>query len=216
MKKLFLLFLPGLLWLAGGAAHAQFLKGTGHFGVTVSAEGSVIDTKNTINLDTKSNTHYISPSIQFGKFIKDNTMLGLRLLTNINITRNRLTGADFDYDSKQTYATFNLSPFIRRYKFLGEKFGIFLQPGLNLAYINGKGPGSGDDDGFGASAYIMPGIVYRISPRFALESDVNLLSFNLGYIKRKDWHSMYFSAGATSDIQSYFGLRAAWYFTKAN
>lgn len=218
MKKLFLLFLPGLLGLAGGAAQAQFLKGTGHFGVTVSAEGSVMDMENTTNIDTESSTHAISPSIQFGKFIKDNTMFGLGLTTHLNFTKTSLRGQDISYDSKYNYQTFVLSPFIRRYKFLGEKFGIFIQPGLNLSYIHGKGSGEDPsaDNGFGVGAYITPGIVYRISPRFALETDVNVLSLNLGYTKMDDWHNVYFAAGITSNIQSYFGLRAAWYFTKAN
>jgi hypothetical protein len=217
MKKLFLLLLPGMLFLAG-SAEAQFEKGTKHWGGTISAVGSFSDFESHESIDSKTNSHTISPAVQFGKFIKDNTMFGVRLTPSFNFYKSDLTGPNLEREFKNNSMTINLSPFIRRYKFLSEKWAIFIQPGLNLAYVHAKTLSEEDNttNGYGAGIYIFPGIVYRVSPRFALESDLNVLSLNLNYLKMDDWHNFYFNAGATSNIQSYFGLRASWYLAKSN
>ena len=217
MKKLLLLVLPGMLFLAG-SAEAQFQKGTVHWGATISAEGSLNNLKTYESVEVKTNSHVISPSVQFGRFIRENTMFGLKLTPTFNLYNNDLAGPNVEQKYKSNYTTITLSPFVRRYKFLSEKWAIFLQPGLNLSYFHGKNTSAEDEtsNGYGGGIYIVPGIVYRVSPRFAIESDLNVLSLNLNYFHMEDWDNFQFSAGATSSIQSYFGLRASWYLTKSN
>ena len=220
MKKHFLLLLPGMLLLAG-KAEAQFEKGTKHWGATISLGGSLQTHKAGDDYGTaKFNDHSLSPAIQFGKFTRDNTMLGLRFSPYFNFNKRSREDTNSDYEANDNYMSFTLSPFIRRYKSLNPKWALFLQPGLNFSYIRSASKSANGekdhDDGFAAGAYILPGIVYRVTPRFALEADVNVLSFNLLYSNFPSSNSFGFSAGVTSNIQQYFRIRASWYLTKSN
>ncbi|WP_353721596.1 hypothetical protein [Dyadobacter sp. 676] len=217
MKRLLLLFLPVILLLAG-RAEAQFQKGTVHWGATISSEGTISRFESFQSIETKNNSHMISPSVQFGKFVRDNTMFGLRITPSFNLLNSEVTAQNTNNKFKNNSLTVNLSPFVRRYKFLSEKWAIFIQPGLNLAYLRSKASSQDEEltNGYGGGIYVVPGIIYQITPRFALESDLNLLSLNLNYYHMDDWDHFHFNAGATSGIQSYFGLRASWYLTKSN
>lgn len=220
MKKHFLLLLPGMLLLAG-RAEAQFEKGTKHWGATISLDGSLQSLKGDDDYGTaKFSNHNLSPAVQFGKFTRDNTMLGLRLSPYFNFYKTSRDNTSSDFDVRDNYMRLTLSPFIRQYKSLNPKWALFLEPGLNLSYIRSTDKdanGEKDhDDGFAAGAYILPGIVYRVTPRFALEADVNVLSFNLLYSNFPSSNSFGFNAGITSNIQQYFSLRASWYLTKSN
>lgn len=220
MKKHFLLLLPGMLLLAG-KAEAQFEKGTKHWGTTISLGGSLQTQKADSDYGTfKFNNHSLSPAIQFGKFTKDNTMLGLRLSPYFNFSKRSQKNTNSDLEAHDNYMSLTLSPFIRRYKSLNPKWAIFLQPGLNFTYIRSTDKTTNSekdhDDGFAAGAYILPGIVYRVTPRFALEADVNVLSFNLLYSNFPSSNSFGINAGFTSNIQQYFSIRASWYLTKSN
>ncbi|GGM79684.1 hypothetical protein GCM10010967_09290 [Dyadobacter beijingensis] len=211
------MLLPGMVFLAG-RAEAQFQKGTVHWGATISAEGTLSNFETYESNRLKTGVHTITPSVQFGKFFKDNSLFGARLLSSFNYNKSDLKGPNSDNEYKNNNTNLSLSLFVRRYKFLGEKWAIFLEPGINLSYYHGKN--TSDDvetsNGYGGGIYIRPGIVYRVSPRFAIESDLNVLSLNLQYYHMKDWDNFHFSAGATSGIQSYFGLRASWYLTQSN
>ncbi|MGX5852787.1 hypothetical protein ACWKW6_04055 [Dyadobacter jiangsuensis] len=217
MKKLFLLLLPGMMLLAG-EANAQFQKGTAHWGATVSAEGTLTDFETYESNRLKTGLHTITPSVQFGKFFKDNSLFGVKLSPSFNYYKSDLKGPNSDNEYKSNNTNISLILFARRYKFLSEKWAVFLEPGVNLSYYHGKNTASDDEtsNGYGGGIYIRPGIVYRVSPRFAIESDLNVLSLNLQYYHMKDWDTFHFNAGATSGIQSYFGLRASWYLTKSN
>ncbi|WP_342086995.1 hypothetical protein [Dyadobacter sp. OTU695] len=219
MKKLFLLLLPGMMLLAGNA-EAQFDKGTRHWGATISFSGNTQVYKSNTGTEAKLGNQSLSPSIQFGKFYKDNTMFGLRFTPFFSFNKQSQDGWGNDYDIHNNFMSLTLSPFIRRYKSLGPKWAIFLQPGLNLSYLRGATKGTDTEkehnDGFGAGAYILPGIVYRITPRFALEADANVLSLNLNYSNLNSINSFGFNAGFTSNIQQYFSIRASWYLTTSN
>jgi hypothetical protein len=219
MKKILLLLLPGMLFLAGNA-EAQFEKGTKHWGTTISFSGTSMKYE-TGNLNEYSqNNHSINPAIQFGKFTKDNTMLGLRLTPAFSFNNQKQNDPNSDLKVKSNFMNLTLSPFIRRYKTLGEKWAIFVQPGLNISYLRGTTNRSDaekdHDDGFGAGAYVLPGIVYRVTPRFALEADVNVLSLNLNYSNLNSSNNFGFDAGISSSIQQYFSIRASWYITTSN
>lgn len=219
MKKILLLLLPGMLFLAG-SAEAQFEKGTKHWGATINFSGSSRSYKTGDFIKSTQNNHGVSPAIQFGKFTKDNMMLGLRLTPSFTFGKQTLTDQGTDFEATNTFMSITLSPFIRRYKSLNEKWAIFLQPGLNVSYLRGttdrSDAGKDHDNGFGAGAYVLPGIVYRVTPRFALEADANVLSLNLTYSNLNSTNSFGFNAGFTSNIQQYFSLRASWYLATSN
>ncbi len=217
MKKILLLVLPWML--LAKTATAQFGQGTKHWGTTISFEGSAQRHKPDNVGESKLNNHVISPSVQFGKFTKDNLMLGLRLNAYLNFYKTK-SEVVTEYESSNNYLNVTLSPFIRKYKTLSPKWALFLEPGLNLGYLRSWSKSINDDDesqnGFLAGAYIYPGIVYRVTPRFALEADLNLLSLNLQYASMNKSDSFGFNAGITSSIQQYFGIRASWYIAKSN
>lgn len=219
MKKILLLLLPAMLFLAG-SAEAQFEKGTKHWGATIGFSGSSQNYKTGDFIKYSQAGHSVNPAVQFGKFTKDNTMLGLRLTPSLSFSKQTQNDRNSDFEATNTYTSVTLSPFIRRYKSLGTKWAIFLQPGLNISYMRGVTKRSDaekdHDDGFGAGAYVLPGIVYRVTPRFALEADANVLSLNLTYSNFASTNAFGFNAGFTSNIQQYFSIRASWYLTTSN
>ncbi len=218
MKKLFLLFLPVML-LQAGSAEAQFQKGTKYWGATISANGDFVRSKDLPKMDNVSNNHNIVPSIQAGWLVKDNTMFGLRLSSALALRKGTSELQGTKYESVSNAASVNLSPFIRHYKSINEKWAIFLQTGFEGTYLRSKDRYTDNtvrENGYGLGIYVLPGISYRITPRFALESDLNVLSLAVNYTNFKDVNNFYFNAGVNSGIQSYFGIRASWYLQKSN
>jgi hypothetical protein len=217
MKKLFLLLLPGMLLLAG-SAEAQLQKGTVHWGATISADGAGTHSKGS-SADSKTGNHSIYPSIQAGWLIKDNRMFGLRLASSIVLRSTKFEDSGpLNHFSDNIYSL-KLSPFIRQYKTINEKWALFLQSGVEGSYIwsvRKVDDISEKENGYGVRLYVQPGITYRISPRFAIETDLQLLSLALGYTNFAKSDGFNFNAGITSSISSYFGVRAAWYLQKSN
>lgn len=217
MKKLFLLLLPGTLLLAG-KAEAQFQKGTTHFGATISAEGTGTHSKGN-STDYKTGNHNVSPSIQMGWMLKDNRMFGWRLTSAIALRNTKIEQSGPADRSSDNFYSLGLSPFIRQYKTINAKWALFVQGGLEGSYswsVSKIGDVSEKENGYGAGLYVYPGITYRVTPRFALETDLQLFSLNAGYSNFEKSEGFNFNAGITSGIGSYFGVRAAWYLQKSN
>ncbi|WP_188933910.1 hypothetical protein [Dyadobacter endophyticus] len=213
MKKLFLLLLPGMLLLAG-SAEAQLQKGTVHWGTTITANGNNMKNEAPNESESKSSVTNIYPSLQTGWFTRDNFMFGLRLSTS-----HAFFKTSYDYpgssgrNSGNSLAV-NLTPFIRKYKPISPKWALYLHSGVNLAYLRSKMPMEGGtkyDNGYSGGVYINPGVVFWVTPRFALESDFNVLSLSANYVSFRDQNQFNLNAGVTSSISQYFGIRAAWY-----
>ncbi|TLV01060.1 hypothetical protein [Dyadobacter luticola] len=212
MKKLFLMLLLGSFWPTDDV-QAQLQKGSRYWGATIGFNGDHAKSEYTPRFSSNNNQFRVSPSLQAGWFFKDNTMFGLRAMSSLSWFKNVSENPGQDYKSGIRNGNVSLSPFIRNYKSLSPKWAIFLHSGVNLSYIwSGvtMDEFDGTDTGYGASIYANPGIVYWFTPRFALESDLNLLSVSLGYT-HLNGNDFNFSAGVTSSITSYFGLRASWY-----
>lgn len=217
MKKLSLLFLAGMLFLVG-SARAQLQKGTMHWGAAIAADGSLSHSKVLPNVDYKANAHNLSPSIQTGWMFKDNKMFGLRLGSTLTFGKTTSGLAD-QLEYTNTLGSLTLSPFVRHYKMINSKLAIFLQTGAEGTYYWSKSKSPDDsnhDSGFGAGLYLLPGITYFVSPRFAIESDLSLLSLGVSYSDFANWKNFNFNAGIRSSIDSYFGIRASWYLQKSN
>lgn len=204
--------------LLAGTTKAQFQKGTVHFGATISAEGTGTHSKGN-STDYKSGNHNLSPSIQMGWLLKDNRMFGLRLGSTMMLRSSKFKDSGpFSRFTDNTYSL-NFSPFIRHYKTINDKWALFLDSGLEGSYSWSVRKGedlSEKANGYGVGLYVQPGITYRISPRFALETDLQLLSLAVGYTNFKKTEGFNFNAGITSGIGNYFGVRAAWYLQKSN
>ncbi|MBO9613916.1 MAG: hypothetical protein J7619_14530 [Dyadobacter sp.] len=221
MKKLFLLLLPGMLLLAG-QAEAQLQKGTTHFGATIGASGDGARSKSSsgpVEYSDKSNSHGIAPSLQTGWMIRDNRMFGFRLTSGIVLRNTKYEGTGpLNHFVNNNYSL-SLSPFIRHYKSINSKWALFLQSGVEGSYVWSKTKTNDaveKENGYTVGLYVLPGITYWISPRFAIESDLRLLSLAANYTDFNDSKTFTFNAGITSGINSYFGVRAAWYLQKSN
>lgn len=217
MKKFLLLLVPGMLLLAQ-KAEAQFQKGTVHWGATISADGAATKSKAAAMDAGKSAGHDISPSVQMGWFTRDNRMFGLRLNSTLALRNWEIQPSGPMSRFANNNYSLRLSPFIRQYKTITPKWALFLQSGLEGSYIWSVAKMddySEKEHGYGVGLYVLPGITYRISSRFAIESDLQLLSLRIGYTHFAKSDDFNFNAGITSGIGNYFGVRAAWYLQKS-
>ena len=222
MKKNLLLGILGYLCLSV-PVKAQLQKGTKYVAATISSTGNgqhYKDRKD--NSSGKINQISVNPSFQFGKFISDNKMIGVGAGANLNFIKQKSTTTFHSDTYKNNYAAYTLSPYIRHYKPLNTKWAIFLNSSVNLSYLHSKRDIWDYDiwlrdvkrDGYSAGITINPGISYWISPRFALESDINLLSLGVTYQDFDKVKSFTFRSVATSNLTSYFSVRASWYLQK--
>lgn len=219
MKKTLLIGLTAFIGLAV-PVKAQLQKGTKYVAATINFSGShqVIDFEPSVdNSTTKFNTFNLSPSFQFGKFVRENRLIGIGVGTNLYFTKGISSNAGQDYVSKYNNLSYNISPFIRNYKSLSTKWAIFLNSSVILSYMHYYSTYSNQSlkrDGYSAGLQLTPGISYWITPRFALETDLNFLSLAAGYQKYPTSKSLYFNSALTTNLTSYFSVRASWYLQK--
>lgn len=216
MKKILLLGVLGSLYLPI-AAKAQLQKDTKYVGATLHFNGSnTRHNSEDLNGSSKSNSLALFPSFQYGKIVHDNVMFGVGIGGDISFYT--LTSNSFPVDKwKLSDQKFSLSPFVRHYKPLSPKWAVFIQTALDLSYLHYRSSNAGVTDkenGWGAGVRVNPGVSYWISPRFALESDINLLSLGLSYQKFMGSDRVNFNSVATSNLNSYFSVRASWYLQK--
>ena len=193
---------------------AQVVKGTKYWGAGVSLSGSNSHvTQDNTDYEYKGGQISFAPSLQFGNFYKTNRLFGVELST---------TYTGFSYKSqdgdkeKQNSTRVGLSPFLRQYKTLGTKWFLFLQEAVPLGYTFHKNDfNTNDKNGFDAGITIKPGVSFKVSDRFLIESDINLLSLGLIYSDQPGGKSFSFQSSISSGIQSTFGIRAAWFLTPA-
>ncbi|WP_221393956.1 hypothetical protein [Dyadobacter sp. NIV53] len=214
MKTILLLGIVGCLYFSV-SVQAQLQKGTKYWAGTIRFNGI----NSTSKIDTysyKSNFNYfsVSPSIQTGWFIKDNRLVGIGIGSSINFSRAKNKSDDQSNRSGWNRNSFSLSPYIRQYKSVGKKWAIFLNSSADLSYLryaDMDGSEKTVENGYSFGVKVVPGISYWISPRFAIESDVNLLSLQLGYQKANHTNSVFFDSGVTTALSNYFSIRASWY-----
>ncbi|HEV7380338.1 MAG TPA: hypothetical protein VGN64_11120, partial [Dyadobacter sp.] len=98
-----------------------------------------------------------------------------------------------------------------------SKWAVFLTSSANIGLYRNKNESATNTtktSGFSTGLNVKPGIAYWITPRFSLESDINLLSLEAGYSSFEESNSFYFRSAATSSLNGYFSVRAAWYIQK--
>jgi hypothetical protein len=214
MKKYLLLAVLGYLSVYN-PVHAQLEKGTGYLGATIGISGSN-NSQTSLSNSKYSNARLgITPSLSLGKFLKDNFLLGINVGTGIDVSTIKHNDQKTNINNMSYY----ISPFIRNYKTIGNKskWAVFLTSSADFALSKHKNKSiftTTKTSGFSSGLSVKPGIAYWITPRFSLESDINLLSLEAGYSSFEESNSFYLRSGITSSLNGYFSVRAAWYIQK--
>jgi hypothetical protein len=219
MKKTLLTGLVSLLWLTV-PVKAQLQKSTRYVAATINFNGSSqrdYSTPSVLNNFDKTSSFGLSPSFQFGRFVKENKMIGVGIGADMNFFKSKRSSGGQEQVSVNTNMRYNVSPYIRHYKSLSPKWAIFLNSSIVLSYLHYKSTNYGEaekSNGYLAGLQLTPGISYWISPRFALETDLNFLSLAAGYQHLPTSKNVYFNSAVTTSLTSYFSVRASWYLQK--
>ncbi|MCE7065673.1 outer membrane beta-barrel protein [Dyadobacter sp. CY326] len=218
MRKLILFSLLSILCLAS-EVQAQLQKGTGYLGASISFTGQ--NGKNDYEPDGehKLSTFAVAPTLRFGRFAKDNVMLGIGLTPNFYFLRSKSEFMNTESKTGVNNFSVTLNPYIRNYKSLSSKWAIFLHSGINLGYLrlkNSYDDNSKYENGYTIGVNLTPGITYWFNPKFSLEADVNVFSFGVNYTNFLNTNAFGISSGISTSLQQYFGVRASWYFQKTN
>jgi hypothetical protein len=198
MKKLFAIGIAFSLYLICPAV-AQFEKGDQYWGGTIRFNGGSSQIKITGNAsrDTKEVLHDIAPELQWGTFVKKNTMVGLGLRYILQLTSFKDDGIKERGNIQSLY----FQPFIRNYMPLSENWTIFLHTELTPGFskTNEEGTPSSTQWNYGAS--LRPGVAYSLpSKKLAIEAYANVLSLQTNYIPSNSDSGGFFTfqAGITS------------------
>jgi len=210
------IFLIGCLFLVA-RVQAQYQKGTKYLGGTISLNGTKSKPEADAGIQSIQSYLSLNPSVQAGLFIKEKAMIGLGFGTDLDFYWNKSKPSKSLPLYKSHTQIYTLSPFVRHYKSLNAKWAIFLNSSAEISLLKSKT--ITDDytvksDGYGIGLKIVPGVSYWLTPRFALESDINLLSLGAGYRNFYDSDTFYFNSAVTSNLSSYFSIRASWYLSK--
>jgi len=183
------------------AANAQFTKGSGLLGGTLSYTSSKTDYSNPPD-NYKNN--YGNFNISLGKAIRENAVFGI----NINY-RPR----SYDYQAgngiyKNTENGYGIGIFYRLYKSLGKEFYLFGEAGggyigSSTTSKDSLGNKVATSNSNGGQIYLSPGIAYKISKKFFIELSIPQL-FTIAYssIKTK-------SGSMTTSSSDYFNVDAS-------
>ncbi|UOQ54205.1 autotransporter outer membrane beta-barrel domain-containing protein [Hymenobacter cellulosivorans] len=175
------------LLLGGSAlsAQAQTKAGTVLLGGGLGASKSKAEYTASYQSQTgHSESTSFSLSPRAGYFLADNLVLGL--ITAYNHSRSESEGFD-NVGIKNTYTTkgngYQLGPFVRYYKMLGEKAGFFGQ--LEAGYSRSSGESEDNNASLstrknrGYYGLLTPGFAYFPTPKLGLEITLG----NVGYSK---------------------------------
>ena len=192
-------------------AYAQFEKGTGYWGGTISSEGNAnsIRPEGDGGTTNKVGTHSISVKLQGGTFVRDNFMVGVGLAGSWRSAYGKTSGGNVAPSSTSAeWLTYEIVPYARWYRVLHKDFSAFLEASVGVGEERQIKPSYKT---FVASMNIVPGVSYRLGRRFALEADINVLQLGLNYKQNKSARDVYFNTSWSSSLSSYFSLRGAFY-----
>ena len=225
MKRILLI---GLVCCLCFTAQAQLQKGTKYLGGTVSFNGTTSESHlvNQKSDSQGSNQHTIIPELQFGYFVNSTTMIGLGLQYNLlwYNTRSSLP----EVKNTSVLQSWQLSPFIRKYKTFGNRWAVFLHGEVGPSYqldkykIKGDNPYESKGDYWKYRLSVKPGIVYTFPKKtWAVEAYANVLSLDFTYLPVTSGTSsarqIILTSGLSTSFPTYFTLRIAKYIpSKAN
>jgi hypothetical protein len=185
-----------------GVAQAQteagkLLLGGGVSYLAINDETKPIGASTTPILNNKSKNESFNFSPVIGFFVGDNLALGLAAVIGSNSQLNTQTnftntGAQVSSTYKGTNKTYNVGPFVRYYKMMGEKIGFYGE--LSGGYQYGKYKSSYDypqsnsstEISRGGYASVAPGLVFFPTEKIGLQLTAGNLSYSKGKSKPND------------------------------
>lgn len=224
MKKLFLLLLPGMVFLAGNA-EAQLQKGTRYWGGTVNFSGEFFRYENEYDQNdvSKSSRPSIAPEAQVGWFVSNKTMLGIG--ARYGVSYQKTVEESSGYKSRSVNQSLQILPFIRQYYGIGDRWAIFIhgELGPNYSWSKVKYDGASiekeKNDYWQYGLALKPGVVYTFpNKKWSVEAYTNFLSLNFNYFPYPDDHGREFrvTSGLNTGFPSYFSLRIARFIQPKN
>jgi len=116
----------------------------------------------------------------FGRAVRKNTVLGVK--GNISYSRSKTENVTAD-ESIATSFTVGPGIFLRKYRLLKNRFGVYLNHELNGYYTFQKQKGGlmsvpVTSKGWGGSYNFNPGVFYKFSERFLGEANIGGLSMS--------------------------------------
>ena len=199
-KKLFLcLFLPfGFIPLT---SWGQITSGTTLIGGSLGFTSASFKTGGDFNQENNSNNFFISP--QVGYFISNNLVVGAGL--------NLSTGSQKSNSQKQfEQKGFSLGPYVRYYKFLGERTALFGNAAITFnnsefKTLNAAGVLTTFQKQKSLNAVLTPGLTYFASSKVGLEISLG----SVGYSSNKSesgLNSSYPNNTKNSGFFKYYGV----------
>lgn len=181
--KSYRVFLIALLTFFCINLNAQVFVG-GNFRLNTS--NAKTDDGTTTTQKTSDYGFDLSPIV--GKFLSEKLAIGFAL--DISLSGNS-SGVNPETISKSS--SLGVSPFLRYYAIKWNKFSLFGQGNIGLAFSNSslKTGGVTNDGPKGTTLYlsIYPGLSYDINDKLSLQTSLNILSFGYNYITTKDGSS---------------------------
>jgi hypothetical protein len=164
------LFLPS-------ASQAQTSKGTVLLGGSLSYYQHSQKTRHSGTTPTAYSSRSIGISPNAGYFLADNLAVGTGAA--FNFSRNR-----YNEELQSKFRGWGLSPFVRYYKFIGEKVAFFGQANLSFNKGTQKNNPIEDSDSFQYTSTqedfytaLMPGLSYFPTPRLGFQFTIGQLQF---------------------------------------
>ncbi|MGV3641209.1 MAG: outer membrane beta-barrel protein [Adhaeribacter sp.] len=189
MKKFLLLI--GLSLSFFQMAFAQTDSGTLFLGGSFHLNKQNYDDTPTVKQRTTSD---FSLSLQAGRFISQNLVLGLSLDYGGNSNKSTQIENELPNYSNYSYRTIATGPFVRKYIPLAEKFYFYGQGTAGMQFKRHKNEDASNpfaNNYKNRSAYIrlMPGLNYFLTPKIALEISSSGISYTYYRPKNVKGHS---------------------------
>jgi outer membrane protein len=154
---------------------------------------------NRITPVTKVSNYNLDLSPSVGKFLSEKLAIGLAL--DITLSGNK-TGVNAETISKSS--GIGINPFLRYYAIKWNKFSVFGQGNIDIAFSNSSLKTDGIvTDGPKVTRFsigVNSGLSYDASEKLSLLTSLNILSFGYNYVITKD--------GSTKDKISNFNIGA--------
>lgn len=219
MKKL---LLWGILFGLSGWVPTQAQKGATYWGGTVSFSGKQEKNRLIFHQLQHEGQHILSPEIQWGKFVNSSTIIGLGLVYNFSWLKNTRepTGSLTKYQNRSIHQSLELLPFVRKYKFLNERWAVFLHGEVGPTYGWNNVKSVTDQEFLSKGNYwiyslsIKPGLVYSFpGKRISIEGYANILSLQASYsslqVEANQSRQFNFSTFLSTGFPNAFELRLA-------
>jgi hypothetical protein len=139
----------------------------------------------------KNNSFGISPT--YGRFFNDRWAVGVTLRTGFNNSNEITTGNGFSDETTRESTNVGITPFLRRFIPISERFGAYLQPELSYVYAESNAeerfrdtnsPINDQLQTFESTYHtggvgLQGGLYYFITPHFSIET--SLLRLDMSY-----------------------------------